>query len=196
MGYIYKLCCKNESIPDIYIGSTKNHKQRELQHQSACNMLHNRKVYNFINDNGGWDGWDFVVIDTVDGNAEMLLRAERYWYDKYAPSLNTNSVLLTENERIEKRKAACKRHYLENRESLIEQQLIHRVNHMEAYLAYQKMYRTKNRDAISIKMKTKNDCPCGGKFTYSNKLKHLDSAKHLSWSSQSDHSTQQSAGGS
>ena len=34
---IYKIYCKDESIKDIYIGSTSNFKRRKRDHRSRCN---------------------------------------------------------------------------------------------------------------------------------------------------------------
>ena len=46
---IYKLCCKDPSISDIYIGSTTNFTRRKGQHKSVCNNSqakhHHLKVY-------------------------------------------------------------------------------------------------------------------------------------------------------
>ena len=33
---IYKLCCKNPEITNIYVGSTKNFTRRKHQHKNNC----------------------------------------------------------------------------------------------------------------------------------------------------------------
>ena len=59
-GLIYKLCCKDANITDIYVGSTTNFKQRKKEHKADChnenNKNYNRPVYKFIRENGGnWE---------------------------------------------------------------------------------------------------------------------------------------------
>ena len=74
-SFIYKLCCKDLTIQDIYIGSTTNFKQRKRQHKNCTtketNKNYNRTLYKFIRDNGDWDNWDM-----------------RESYEEYKPSLN------------------------------------------------------------------------------------------------------------
>ena len=49
---IYKLCCKDTDITDIYLGSTTNFRCRKNQHKSQCHNInakgYNYKVYKFI----------------------------------------------------------------------------------------------------------------------------------------------------
>ena len=61
---VYKLVCKDESITDMYIGSTKKFNHRRNCHKSVCNNIkrpeYNYKVYKFIRDNGDWENWEMV----------------------------------------------------------------------------------------------------------------------------------------
>lgn len=60
---IYKICCKDESIKDVYVGHTTNFNQRKYSHKIASNKLYNTsKIYNAIRSNGGWDNWDMIEI--------------------------------------------------------------------------------------------------------------------------------------
>jgi len=60
---IYKICCKDESITDVYVGHTTNFIQRKYAHKIASNNLNNTlKIYNVIRLNGGWENWDMVEI--------------------------------------------------------------------------------------------------------------------------------------
>ena len=49
---IYKLCCNDPSISEIYIGHTTNFTQRKNSHKSCCTNNFDTKVYNFIKNNG------------------------------------------------------------------------------------------------------------------------------------------------
>ena len=64
---IYKLCCKDTSIKDIYIGSTTNFRQRKSQHKNCCNNENNKhynyRLYKFIRENGGFDNWEMFMIE-------------------------------------------------------------------------------------------------------------------------------------
>ena len=44
-GIIYKLCCLDPNITEIYIGSTTNKYRRKQQHKGICNNV-NGKKYN------------------------------------------------------------------------------------------------------------------------------------------------------
>ena len=64
---IYKLCCKDPSITDIYIGSTTNFIERKCSHKNCCinkkSKKYNMNVYKFIREHGDWDNWDMVQIE-------------------------------------------------------------------------------------------------------------------------------------
>ena len=65
---IYKICCNDLQIKEIYIGSTCNFTQRKYSHKRVCNneLLKtpcvNSKLYKFIRENGGWDNWDMIEL--------------------------------------------------------------------------------------------------------------------------------------
>ena len=62
---IYKICCKDESINDIYVGHTTNFTKRKHQHKLLCSketFKSNIKIYKTIKANGGWDNWDMIEI--------------------------------------------------------------------------------------------------------------------------------------
>ena len=57
-GAIYKFVCRDKSVKDEYIGSTKNLHQRIKVHKCRCNnsnsSSYNLKVYQFMRVNGGY----------------------------------------------------------------------------------------------------------------------------------------------
>ena len=68
--YIYKICCKDESVTDdIYIGSSKNIKDRTRSHKTNCNNQnganYNIKIYQKIREFGGWDNWLLIVLEKL-----------------------------------------------------------------------------------------------------------------------------------
>lgn len=108
-SYIYKICCKDPSIIDEYIGSTINHYRRKQEHRSYCNNENSKKynsfVYQFIRKNGGWDNFDMIIIEEYSCESRTQLhQRERHWIEKRKPTLNKNipSRSIEEYEQTEK----------------------------------------------------------------------------------------------
>jgi hypothetical protein len=105
-GIIYKLCCKDPNITDIYIGSTTNFTKRKCEHKTVCNNTnskhYNQYKYEFIRENGGWDNWDMIEIIKVNCNDKYELQAkEREQFDIYKPKLNSIKPQISNLEWIE-----------------------------------------------------------------------------------------------
>ena len=64
---IYKLCCLDINVKDIYVGSTTCMRNRRYAHKFNCNSIKSKKyngnVYTFIRDNGGWCNWSMIIIE-------------------------------------------------------------------------------------------------------------------------------------
>ena len=91
---IYKLCCKDTSITDIYIGSTTNFRNRKHQHKSRCTNINSieytQSKYMFIRDTGGWDNWDMILIEYVNCNTKLELhKKEREFMELLKPIMNS-----------------------------------------------------------------------------------------------------------
>ena len=147
---IYKLCCKDTTIEEIYIGSTTNFRDRKKAHKKDCNTInkrdYNRKVYQFIRNNGGWDNWDMILIAKVNCNDRLELRKkEREYIEEYKPSLNMFKAQLDEKEKLEIKK---------------------------------ERYET-NREEILEKHKVKITCECGTIIRKCAKARHKRSMKHI-----------------
>jgi len=88
---IYKICCKDPTIKEIYVGSTTNFKRRKNEHKASCNnpKKNNSNVYKFINLNGGFNNWDMVLIEKFECNEKLeLLKRERYYLELLEATLN------------------------------------------------------------------------------------------------------------
>ena len=84
-GFIYKLCCRDPTIKDVYVGSTKNLRVRKAEHKHICNndlsKSYNYNVYQFIRANGGFDNWDVIQLEEIDYNTRAELHArERHFF--------------------------------------------------------------------------------------------------------------------
>jgi len=157
---IYKLCCNDTTIEDIYVGSTCNFTHRKYQHKSNCNNPNNKdynyKVYQFIRDHGGFSNWDMVMVhqEAVENKLQKE-RLERQYIDELKPSLNIQLPTRTKDEWTSDNK--------------------------EYMQQYQTQYKIENKERIKAIKNQKYDCECGGKFTHTNKTQHLSSKKHIKY---------------
>ena len=90
---IYKLCCKDTDITDIYVGSTTNFNRRKGHHKSSCNNEtckdYQLPKYQFIRNNGGFENWDMIMIEQFSCDTKLELhKKERECVDLLKPSLN------------------------------------------------------------------------------------------------------------
>jgi hypothetical protein len=79
---IYKICCKDHNITDIYVGHTTNFTQRRYAHKIACSNNDNKlKIYTIIRCNGGWENWDMIEIakyNCKDSTEARIKEQEHY----------------------------------------------------------------------------------------------------------------------
>ncbi len=83
-GLIYKLCCNDTNITDIYVGSTTNFVRRKCNHKSACNNENGKKysryVYRFVRENGGWDNWSMILLPEYSATNKKQLERKEHKY--------------------------------------------------------------------------------------------------------------------
>jgi len=156
-GVIYKICCKDKDITDCYVGSSCSHTSRKSAHKCAYNNKksdkYNLPVYRYIRDNGGWDNWEFVLLEVYPcENKNQLAIRERYWFEKLGAKLNNRYPERTKKE-------WSKNHYEKNKEEFKEKQKIH----------YEK-----NKEEILEKI----ECECGSVVCRVNLTRHKKSQKH------------------
>jgi len=167
---IYKLCCKDLSINEIYIGHTTNFIQRKNTHKICCNNFnnqnYNRYVYKFIRENGGWDNWSMVQIEEHNcKNKREAESIEQYWIEKTSAKLNSNKpyAMCLEQPQLYKKcwydenktevLEKAKQHYLENKEEKINYQKQYTEENKEQIKSYQEEYREKNKEKLAEQKK-------------------------------------------
>jgi len=167
---IYKLCCKDPLITDIYIGHTKNFKQRKNTHKISCfnekNSNYNRYVYKFIRENGGWDNWSMIQIKEHNcKNKREAESTEQYWIEQLGATLNTNKPysMCKEDEKTYKKiwyeekkdyiLNKAKQNYEENKEKKLEYQKQYAEENKEHIAEKQKEYREKNKEKLAEQKK-------------------------------------------
>ena len=98
---IYKIFCNNPHITDIYVGHTTNFIKRKYQHKILCNSSKKIKIYNIIQENGGWDNWSMIEIAKY--NCKDLTEArirEQEHYDLLKPTLNSVNPITNNKYRV------------------------------------------------------------------------------------------------
>ena len=60
--HFYKIVCKDLNIKDCYVGSTLNFVKR--MSAFPTDKHHNTPVYEFIRNNGSWENWEMILINT------------------------------------------------------------------------------------------------------------------------------------
>jgi len=90
---VYKICCLDDSVGDIYVGSTNSFGKRVNDHGYACNQIknshHNFKLYQTIRANGGLDNWEIIPIETHENISKKDARIrEEYWRRELCATLN------------------------------------------------------------------------------------------------------------
>ena len=103
---MYKLCCLDQSINDIYIGHTTDFTKRKNKHKSSCcnenTKDYNLKVYQFIRENGGWENWSMIQIEEYPCNNNREAEArETYWMKELKSTLNSRQSFTTKEEKKE-----------------------------------------------------------------------------------------------
>ena len=181
---IYKLCCKDTNITDIYIGSTCNFTRRKSQHKHRClnsnSNIYHFNVYEFIRENGNWENWDMIMLEEFScENKRQKERKEREWIENLKPKLNTRKPTRTKKEYYQDNKTVyiqkAKEYYQDNKEKVKEYIEANRekikLNHKEWYQAnkekakeyYQankekaKEYYQTNKEKIKEKRKKNNE---------------------------------------
>ena len=114
---IYKLHCNDQSIKEIYIGSTSNFRNRRYYHK-YCYLKKDTKVYKFIRENGGWDNWTMTLIKECNFETKkQLLNEEKNTIKKETnPLLNMVKKPIRTKEELKEWK---KQHNIKNKEKYL-----------------------------------------------------------------------------
>ena len=181
---IYKLCCKDLSITDIYIGHTTDFRKRKNQHKTDCNnqktKKYNLKVYQFIRDNGNWNNWDMIEIErfeAIDGNDAK--KKERYWIEELKATLNSEIPLRTNKEYYEDNKEHYKLYRETNKEKILEKAKEYYQNNLELITEKKKNIYQSNKEKINEKRKEKITCECGCFIRKDSLSEHQRTKKHI-----------------
>lgn len=152
-GYVYKICIKDGSINDCYVGSTFSYRQRKSYHKNCCsntnNKEHHNYLYQFIINNGNWENWTMLILEKIDDIDKYQLKLkEREYIELIKPSLNKNIPMNYQTGEIwnikEYYNVYAKKYRINNKDKYIEYQKEYRKNNNE----YQKKYYENNKDRL------------------------------------------------
>jgi len=98
---IYKICCSDFSITDLYVGHTTNFVKRKYQHKLLCNSQKNIKIYDIIRKNGGWENWNMIEIAKYNCQdaTEARIREQEH-IDLLKPTLNKIKAITSDPDKI------------------------------------------------------------------------------------------------
>lgn len=123
---IYKIVCKDLTIPDTYVGSTTNFIKRKYMHRhnatSDLSCCGHYLVYDKIKKCGGWDNWEMIELCKADEctNLQELHKKEREYLEKLEATLNKFIPGRTIKEYHEDNKEKQKEYYQNNKEKINE----------------------------------------------------------------------------
>jgi hypothetical protein len=143
----YRIVCNDLNIKDCYVGHTTNFIKRKQQHKYNCNSelskLSNLKVYQFIDENGGWENWSMVMIEQIScENFNEACKLERKFLEEFNGTLNGNIPSRTQKERNK-----------DNNEKIKEWHKNYKENNKDKIKEQSKKYRENNKDKIKKNLK-------------------------------------------
>ena len=201
-GFLYKICCLDVTKDQIYVGSCNSLKDRKYRHKYSCSheadVKHNYPVYQYIRENGGYDNFDFIVLEKIEYDEKYELHArERYWIETLKASLNAiiptrtrkehyedNKVELIKKNRQwvlknpEKNKEYHNKYYRDNKEEINVRKKEYNQENKEYFAQKKKEYYLNNKDKFKKQLSI---CECG-KEIHGHNTRHIKSKRHIEWS--------------
>jgi hypothetical protein len=167
---IYKVCCKDTTVTDIYVGHTTDFNNRKRLHKSSCNNPNNKKynfnIYQKIRDNNGWENWDMIMIENYPCNNKREAETrERYFIETLKACLNCIIPTRTKKE------------YQKEYREINKKQISKKMKE------YNKNYYEQNKEQIIKKHKEQMTCDCGSIFNINKKYRHEHTHKHKDYMS-------------
>ena len=129
MYSIYNLYKKDSN--ENYIGKTKDITKRMVLHKYYSKSS-TYKLYDFMRANGGFNNFDYEILETNIPEDQGPLK-ERYYYDMYKPSLNSNIPAQSQEQ-------SQLQYRTTNKVKLTKKTKLWQANNKEKYKLYQKEY--------------------------------------------------------
>ena len=157
---IYQFTCNITGMK--YVGKSKQCKVRYYTHVAPSSKISSKSIITA----GDFD-YDILERLPVDVSDELLADREQYWMDQVPSEFLVN----INNGKFIGDKAYSAAYHAAHRD----EKAAYHAAHRDKILAQMVDYRAAHKDEINKKI----DCDCGGKYTQSNKSKHLKTKKHI-----------------
>lgn len=176
----YKLFCKDSSVTDTYIGATKDLKARLVTHSClarkvAAGEKKGSRLYNYIAENGGWDCWDVLVIETREmPTSQLRAEHENRLRLEHGATLNTQvpGRTIAESNMISRKKwRKVHAKSLKRKRESEEFKKRNRENTKAYYGKHSERLNARNRERLL--------CPCGCETSRGSSSTHMKSKKHI-----------------
>ena len=160
--HFYKLVCNDPEINSIYVGHTTDFKRRQYEHKSCSenvnSKMYNKYVYKSIRENGGFENWSMILIDTLHcENSLDAKKKERHFIEELQASLNKACPSRSKQEYYQINKEAIdkrnKENYENNKEAYNARKKEYQEEHKEYFKELKKEYYENNKETISEKTK-------------------------------------------
>lgn len=158
---MYKICCLDPSISDIYVGMTTNYDKRKGLHKDNCcnkkSINYNFYIYQFIREHGGWTNWNMIIIEQYPCSSNLEARKREYeLIISLGATLNKKVGIIGSRQDDD----YYKKHY---------------QRQLELYPNHNKEHYQKYKEKIF----QKEMCSCGKEYTICHKSRHLKTKFHL-----------------
>ena len=166
---VYKIICLNSEIHWSYVGSTKNYHKRKLSHKTDCynkkSNNYNKKAYFFIRKNGGFDNFQFEIIEEFQKYDKLKLHERELYYIDKTWNINSNQrrPCTKDDNRLTRKSEYAKKHHENNREKILQKQ---------------KEYREKNKEIFNFKRNVKINCIFCNKLSSTSNMKRHQKSKY------------------
>ena len=185
---MYKIGCDDLDVKYTYVGSSKHFTTRKCQHKidSKNEKKAHQKLYQVINEHGGWENWTMVKIENITCDSTLDARTrERYWYENLNANMNTNRPMCTTEETKMKHSEWKKQYEIDHKERISARKKQYRFDHKLYLSENKKKYYALNKERISARDAEKIYCAaCDSYHCRTNMSQHKKTKKHLANTSQ------------
>jgi hypothetical protein len=208
LGIIYLIKHKTCDDKKVYVGSTINLKKRIWRHKCSCNNEKNKdyniNLYKYIRENGGFNEYEFIILECYVCNFKYELYDREDDYIKMYPNnLNKFRAYLTRqeikeypkkyyDENKDKELDRHKKYYDENKDKVLEKNKKYRDENKDKIKEKNKKYCDENKDKIKKyydenkekikeRIKEKITCECGSIVRKNDIARHRKTLKHIAY---------------
>ena len=141
MATVYKYL--SPDLQECYVGSTTDEDRRKGEHKCASNDCSSKLLF----EKYGYDNCPYVVLEVCPLEEKRI--KEQWWLDHAVGAVNDRKAFLTEDERIEQKKAYKKA----NKEQIKARMKVYREEIKEQKKAYTKAYYEEHKEQAKARDK-------------------------------------------